>query len=192
MPLDESLLFEEWRSLLSDPKSIFDWPTWEFLHVIHDNRDKNMPPLKSKSAQRIQLLVQLADQHDISLEGVRVRFCAWADRPMEDITATFEVLHSERWACISRIDFHPYAPHSNRYWRKFGLAADVNGSHIHSYDSNARLGIDAFTAGGNLPNASSLDEEPGSFREICQVVGRSFNIKECGNLQMPEWNGSLL
>ncbi|CDZ25679.1 hypothetical protein [Neorhizobium galegae] len=192
MPLDENVLFQEWRSLLGDPKSVFDWPTWEFLQVVYDNRDKGIPSLKSKSAQRIQLLVQLADKHDIALEGVRVRFCAWADRPMEDITVTFEVLHAERWTCISRIDFHPYGPHSNRYWRKFGLAADVNGSHIHSYDDNVRLGTDAFTALGNLPNASPLDEEPGSFREICQVVGRSFNIKECDNLPMPEWNGSLL
>ncbi|MCC2610384.1 hypothetical protein [Neorhizobium petrolearium] len=192
MPRDDSVVFEQWQRLLDIPKSTFDYPTWEFLQLVYDNRDAAKPSLKSRSAQRMQLLVQLADNYDIALEGVRVRFYVWADRPMEDITVIFEVLHLERWTVITRIDFLPYGPHINKHWRKFGLPPDVNGSHIHSYKDNVKLGSEAFTAAGNLPNGVPLDDEPKSFREICRLVGQKLRIEGCENLPMPEWNGSLL
>lgn len=148
--------------------------------------------MKSKAAEQIQLLVQLEDEHGVVLEGVRLRLTAWADQPMVDIVAIFEILSSERWMCASRVDFVPQAPHSNKHWRKLRLPADVNGSHIHSFEDNAKLGRLAFTASENLPAARPLGEEPNSLRDIFRVVGEAFKIEKLNALPMPEWNGSLL
>lgn len=192
VPIDDKVVFQNWQKLLNEPKSIFDWPSWEPIQIAYDNRDRANPSLRSRVAERSQLLVQLSDEHGVSIEGVRVRVVAWVNRPMEDITVTFEVLNVQNWLCISRIDIQPTGPHTNQHWRKFNLNPDVNGSHIHSFEDNVKLGREAFAPLGNLPNALPLDEEPASFREICQLVTKVFRVEAFDSLPTPEWNGSLL
>ncbi|NKN39327.1 hypothetical protein HFC70_23565 [Agrobacterium sp. a22-2] len=187
---------EEWRHLIEQPKSIFAWPSWKTQKVVRENTAKakaaERQPFYSVAAERIELLIQLMDENDISIEIVRIRLQAWTQRPMEDITATFEVLHQDRWVCISRIDFAPSAPHTNVNWRKFRLSPEVNGSHIHLYEDNAKLGDEAFKPSANLPNASPLQAEPQSFRDVAKEIEQHFHISGLSELPPPDWSGRLL
>lgn len=188
-------ILEEWCDLLSQPKFIFGWPDWEKIPIAQEDKVTALTagrvPLRSQSAQRVEILTQLQDENAIALEGVRLRLAAWAERYMEDMTTTLEVLYLERWVCISRIDFIPYAAHANKHWRRFKLPAEVNGSHIHSCQNNAKLGLEAFTPRENLPVAMPLDQEPRSFREVLSVIEKEFGVSGLADLPPPEWNGRL-
>lgn len=183
-----------WCDLLQDQKSLFGWPSWNDIEVTRESRkaatEAGRLPFQSDMAARTELLASLADENEVAIEDCRVRLAIWKHRPLEDITATFEVFSDERWTCISRIDFLPVSPHPNRYWRKFGLEPEVKGSHIHGCEDNARLGMEAFAPIGNLPNARGLDKEPQSFRDICRSIEDLFVISGF-EVTTPEWNWSL-
>ncbi|MGO4439346.1 hypothetical protein [Rhizobium sp. RAF56] len=186
---------EHWRHLVSQQKSLFGWPSWQ---NVSPTRHRDTGPasvtqrhIRSAVAARAQLVTQLSDADGVSIEEARLRISAWTQRPMEDVTATFEVLYQQRWLCISRIDFHPSAPHANRHWRSCKVPPEVMGSHIHSFEDNAKLGDEAFDPRENLPNARPLDIEPQSLREIFTMVGDCFNVSELTELPALEWNRSL-
>jgi len=187
---------EKWRYLVEQHKTIFGWPSWRTQKIVRETPTSAMAAgrqrLNSAVAERTELLLQVMDENDISIEIVRIRIQAWTQRPMEDITATFEVLHQERWVCISRIDFSPPTPHPNIHWRKYRLPPEVNGSHIHLYADNAKIGDEAFKPAANLPNASPLESEPKSFRDVVKEIERHFHISGLGELPPPDWNGRLV
>lgn len=186
---------EAWQTIVAEPKNIFGWPAWSDGAMYRESRkqatDAGRLPLISDMASRSEMIITVSDSNDIALEDVRIRIGVWRNRPMEDVTATFEINDAVRWVCVSRIDFAPTAPHTNRHWRRFHLSPEINGSHIHTCEDNARIGADAFVPASNLPNARALDKEPQSFREIWAVIGAHFNISGLDDLPAPEWNGSL-
>ena len=186
----------EWRRLIAQPKSIFGWPDWATIVIRNrsDNFADNEPvsPLRSQQAQRAEILIQLQDENGIAIEGARIRIAVWMHRYLEDITATLEVLDAgDRWVCISRIDFVPPAPHFNKHYRRLGISPEIYGSHIHSCDDNAKIGVEAFSARENLPVAVGLEREPTSFRDIIEVVSDRLNVSGISELRAPEWNGEL-
>lgn len=185
--------FKDWHDLIKQRKTVFDWPTWSEVAVVHESRAKAVAagrqPFRSQVAQRTRMMVQFAGDDYVAIEGARVRLETWAHRPMDDVTATFEVLHAESWLCISRIDFIPPGPHVNKNWKKF--APQIEGSHIHRYDDNHPLGDEAFAPVGNLPNAVEI-VSPDSFKELVKAVDYHFNIDGIDSLDAPEWNGRLL
>lgn len=180
---------------MEQPKSLFSWPTWQVQKIsrtqYQTDGDRGRRLVSSRVAERTQLLMQLMDDVGVSLEGVRVRIEAWTQRPMEDLTATFEVLDVDRWLCISRIDFCPPSPHTNIHWRRCGLLPEVQGSHYHSIEDNLKLGADAFTRIANLTNARPLATEPQSFRDVVREIALNFHISDL-SLDPPDWTGRLL
>lgn len=186
---------EAWQAIVVAPKSLFGWPSWSEGPMYRESRkqaaEAGRLPLFSDLALRSEMIITVSDSSDIAMEDVRIRIVVWRNRPMEDVTATFEIHDSVRWVCVSRVDVAPPAPHTNRYWRQYHLPPEINGSHIHTCEDNARIGADAFVPVGNLPNARALDTEPQSFREICAAIGMHFNISGLGDLPAPDWNGSL-
>jgi hypothetical protein len=191
-----SAKLDAWRAIVAAPKNLFYWPFWSEGPMYRESRRQAVEagrlPLVSNIASRSEMLINVSDNNDIALEDVRLRIAVWNNRPMEDVTSTFEIYDSVRWVCVSRIDLNPATPHPNRYWRRFGLPPEINGSHIHGCEDNVRIGPDAFLATGNLPNARALDREPQSFKEICVMVGEHFNVSGLQDLTAPDWNRSLL
>lgn len=188
--------FDIWRGYLSQEKQLLDWPVWKPDRVVRERRKAaqvaGRQPLQSVSAERTQLLVQVMNTEGISIENVRVRIVAWTQRSMEDLTATFEVLYGQQWVCISRIDFAPPSPHTNMYWKKFGLPPIVKGSHIHPYEDNAKLGEAAFVPLGNLPIALPLEDELDSFRDILKAIEVHFRVTGLSELSPPAWTERLI
>ncbi|MDR9758812.1 hypothetical protein RJJ37_04050 [Rhizobium redzepovicii] len=188
--------FEIWQQIILSPKSVFNWPSWVDGSMYRESRRQakvsGRLPLISDLAARLEMIISLANSDDIALEDVRIRLMVWKNRPMEDVTATFEIYDIVRWACASRIDFVPVSPHPNKHWRKYALEPEVNGSHIHTCEDNAKIGPDAFAPVGNLPNARGLDREPQSFKDVCQQVGQLFNVTGLQDLPPPDWNWSML
>lgn len=195
MSKNDASKFEIWRDLILSRKSVFNWPTWNGVPVFRESRknatEAGRLPFVSDIAARLEMLVTLSDASDVAIEGVRIRLIAWKNRPLEDVTTTFEYLDVIRWVCISRIDFLPLSPHPNKFWRKFGLEPEINGSHIHSCEDNIKIGTEAFAPHGNLPNATPLDKEPQSFKDICRSIGELFNVAGFDTVPAPEWNWSL-
>ena len=195
MGINDAIKFEIWRNLILSEKSVFNWPAWNRAPMFRESRknatEAGRLPFVSDIAARLEMLVTLADANDVAIEGVRVRLVAWQNRPLEDVTATFEYFDLVRWVCISRIAFLPLSPHPNKFWRKFGLEPEINGSHIHTCEDNIKIGNEAFAPYGNLPNAIPLDKEPQSFKDISQSIGEFFNITGFHAVPAPEWNWSL-
>lgn len=190
-----SALFDVWREAAEKPKVIFDWPSWEANEVVRLSKKQagslGHKPFRSSDAERLSLLAQLADVNGPSIEGLRLRLEAWANRPMCDLTATLELLDGAQWVCLSRVDVAPYGPHSNKDWRTLGIPPDITGSHFHAFSDNVKLGKGAFAPTGNLPAARPLGREPDSFREFVVVVGQIFNIDGSADLPCPEWQKGL-
>lgn len=195
MSNDFSGKLEDWQRLVALRKTVFSWPSWVDASMYRESRKQATElgrlPLQSDLAARSEMFINVADEHQIAIEDVRIRLLVWKNRPMEDITATFEIHDAVRWICVSRIDFVPPSGHANKFWRKYGLDPEVNTSHIHSCEDNVKLGAEAFAPLGNLPNARALDKEPESFKELCRLVGEHFNITDLQDLPAPDWNWRL-
>ncbi|MEC5322760.1 hypothetical protein [Aurantimonas sp. A3-2-R12] len=183
-----------WCELEARRKILFGYPHWIPQPVTKPPKPKHgqPKPFKSVQAKRTVLLVTLSDETGTTIEGLRLRVTAWENRKMADITATLEVLEVEQWVCISRVDFLPPAPHGNKFWRRFQLAPEISGSHIHFCRDNARIGALAFSKAENLPNAAPIETEPQSFRDICRMLERSWNVDGLVGVKAPDWDGGFL
>jgi hypothetical protein len=138
-------------------------------------------------------MIQLADAGGIGLEGVRLRFTAWAYRREHDVTATLEVVGGRSHVTIGRVDGWPITPHQNLRARRHPvlrriLPPEIVGCHVHRFDDNARLGRSAFGAGpeANLPVAAQIPGGLKSFREFLLTVGREFRIDGLKDVEPPQ------
>lgn len=181
---------QAWVGMVDGKKALFGYPAWDELSPHAPRKIDGKAPLPlfaSRQAIQLEMKILLMDANDATIEGARLRFRVWVDRPMDDITLTFEALDRDGWHCISRIDVAPPGSHPNKHWRRLSLEPMVEGSHIHRCKENARLGGIAFTAQENLPAAVALEAEPQSFRDICRVAEIEWNIDGLSNLEPPFW-----
>lgn len=179
----------EWCGLVQCRKAVFGWPSWIEVPSRHESparaRRAGRTPFISHEADRCTLTVLLADETSASLEGTHLRIMAWKRRSLEDVTAILETLYEGKPTCLARVDCHPRSPHTNQHWRKFGCPATIDGSHVHRFEENARVGRDAFHPVGNLPVAYPVEEEPQSFRDFVRLVGVVFAIAGLDDLPPP-------
>lgn len=146
----------------------------------------------SLEAGRYILVVPLNDSSGVTMEGARLRLHVPTQRLEIDMTATLECLDWNDYPrCIARLDANPTGPHTNRYWRDFKLPARLDGSHLHPFELNTRLGMTAFTS-ENMPIAEAWPHDIRHFREFLRSVGSAFNIAEIGGLPPPPWNEGFL
>lgn len=190
------LPFEAWRRLIEAPKAIFGWPGWDTSPVYQETKQSaakaGRTRFVSRETERCRLNVQVMDNSGATLEGVEVIILMWRHRPMEDMTALFNVSHGHKPICISRVDVRPASPHPNAFWRRFKCPSEIHGSHVHPFAQNMTLGNQAFDPKGNLPVALPLDQEPQHLKDFLRVAELAFNVDGLTTLLPPPTQGSLL
>lgn len=189
-------LLREWGEIWRGPKSIVGWANdWQEIKVARLTQaqatKKGTKPFRSSDAQQLEIVNLIGDANCVSIEGLRLRIQAWRERPLTDVTATLELVRGYESVCLARVDMRPTSPHVNVHWRRFKLVHEIEGSHVHPFDMNAKLGRDAFAPAGNLPVAVPLDPEPESFAEFVAMVEALFKIDGTAQLRGPDWNGRL-
>src|SRR5665213_8778 len=132
-----------WRDIAKQRKSIAVWPDWSDPPVlparrVGDDRDD----VHTVAGEGIELLVPLADEHGVGLEGVNLRLTAWPYRREYDITGTLEVPGGRSSIAIARVDGWPADPHLNLRARGHPgcghIPLEINGHHVHRFDDNVK------------------------------------------------------
>jgi hypothetical protein len=152
--------------------------------------------LHTSAAETIEIVIPLADDSGVGIEGARLRIVAWPFRRHYDVTSTLEVTGGRSTVTIARIDAWPPDPHLNIMARRHSalshLPPIVDGSHVHRFLDNERLGRVAFAPYDNLPVAAPIpDTDLGSFRDFVRIVGIEFNIDGTGGIAAPDWQTML-
>jgi hypothetical protein len=165
----------EWGEFARQRKTIVGWPEWSDPPPLPDPRKAatSRTELHSLSAEITETLIPLADSSGVGLEGVRLRINAWAYRRMHEVTATLEVPGHRKLVTIARVDAWPIDPHFNIVRQRPALKylpAVIDGSHVHRFEDNARLGLSAFAPYSNLP-AAMPTRTLTSFRVFLRTVG---------------------
>jgi hypothetical protein len=180
MPTDRDIL-EYLRRCITSPKSFDDAVEWKTVN------DSNRP--------RLEAVVRLRSE-GVSLEGLRLRANASIDFYDRDITMQLELL---RWSSkfhLTRADFRPFSMHQNnrRELKHLPRRIEACVTHIHRFEDNVRLGVDAFRSVkiDNLPAAAPVEPAPGSVRDFLSVVAQCMSIGDCRDMPLPPWQGRLI
>jgi hypothetical protein len=181
-----------WRQTIECKKTVIGWPEWSEVHVLSTGKHVRTPrdDVHTVSAETTEVLWQIADEQEIGLAGVRLRFKAWAYRRQRDVTATLEVVGARSFVTIARIDAWPSDPHINSLavLKKNGLKmfpVKVEGCHVHRFTDNAKYGVGAFAPEGNLPVAVPFPNGLQSFRDFLRSVKTEFNIEGLDEFPSP-------
>ncbi len=181
----------QWGIIAKQKKTVAIWPEWSAppeLPSRHVGDDKD--DLRTASAETIQMIVPLADEVGVGLEGVSLRITAWPFRRLYDITATLEVPGGRNFVAIARLDGWPPDPHMNARARNhpaFGhLPRVLDGHHVHRFEDNAKLGREAFGP-QNLPLAAPVTTRLESYRDFLRVLSEEFKIDGLDQLAPPDW-----
>lgn len=107
----------QWRDIIQRPKTVLGWPPWSDVAALPTGKNVRLrrDDVHTVSAEITEVLFQLADDKGIGLEGVRLRFKAWAYSRHRDVTATLEVIGGRSFVTMSRIDAWPSDPHRNSF-----------------------------------------------------------------------------
>jgi len=174
------------------------WPNWT---------DPEPPPpsmkpmakaeLHSVFAETTEVVIPLGDANGVGLEGVQLRLNTWAYRRQHEATATLEVAGGRRsFVNIARVDAWPADRHLNGLARKIAglrhVPGVVEGSHVHRFEDNLKVGGKAFLPLYNLPIAIPVAEPLTSFRGFLRTVAQQFNIRELDDFPAPPWQEYLL
>jgi hypothetical protein len=186
----------EWGSVASSTKTLLAWPDWSAPAGPPSARAvARRGELQTSAGQTIGVVIPLADEKGVGLEGVRLRLVAWPDRREHDVTATLEVPGGRGFVTIARVDCWPPSPHVNTVSRNHAalrhLPRMIDGHHVHRFDDNICLGRAAFAPLGNLPAADHIDGTVGSFRDFLQVVGYEFRVLGIEEFHPPDWHGMM-
>lgn len=114
---------------------------------------------------------------------------------MHEVTAILEVPGHRKFVNIARVDGWPVDPHFNVRARQHQalrhLAPVIDGSHVHRFGDNARLGVSAFAPYSNLP-AAAPTPALNSFRDFLRIVGTEFGIDGLLDVDPPNWQELIL
>lgn len=189
---DSNPVPETWRRIAEQSKQTLAWPEWpEVVSESGVRVQTRRDDVHTFSAETIQIVIPLADEHGVGMEGVSVRLVAWPFRRQYDVTGTLEVLGGRRHSVvIARVDAWPPDDHMNVQARGHPalghLPLEVQGHHVHRFADNAKLGRDAFGA-GNLPLAAPVTRRLESFRDFLRICGEEFRIKGLDQVDPPDW-----
>jgi hypothetical protein len=196
---DPTHVLEFWREVATVEKELVTWPTWSDVQrppPPSSNRPiEERGKIRTTAGESTRVVFPLARIGGLGLEGVRLRLTAKPFRRNDEVTATLEVSGGRNGVTIARIDAWPADPHGNinRDHRKIlGIPALIRGSHVHRFEDNARLGVEAFSPQSNLPAARELDRDIQSFRQFLALVEAEFCITGLSDFPAPDgWEGLL-
>jgi hypothetical protein len=184
---------DQWAEIARQQKTFLGWPAWSDPDPLPTGKNvaTKRTELHTAAAETTETLISLADAAGVGLEGVRLRLNAWAFRRMHEVTATLEVPGNRKFVTVARVDAWPGDPHLNLKARQHQtlrhLPARIDGSHVHRFEDNARLGISAFAPYSNLPAAAPVAETLTSFRDFLRIVGTEFGINGLDQIDPPNW-----
>lgn len=188
---------EGWRRAAEAVKEPISWPTWPMPPSLPSGTAvrARQDQLRSQAAELVEVVFPLAQKAGPGLEGVRLRLKALAYQRERDVTATLEVQGGRSFVTIMRLDAWPSDPHANLRARAHPamnhVPRIVDGHHLHPFEENARIGLEAFAPEANLPVAVSIGPIR-SFRDCLRTVSEHFRIEGLIDLQAPESWRSLL
>jgi hypothetical protein len=179
------------------PKTLMSWPAWSEPDPPAPGKTvKPRAELLSVAAETTEVVIPLGTTDGIGIQGAQLRLNAWAYRRMHEVTATLEIAGGRSFVTIARVDAWPADPHMNTLARKYPnlrhLPAVVDGSHVHRFRDNARIGIKAFRPPFNLPVAIAVAEPLTSFRGFLRTVAQEFVIVGLEDFDPPQWQEYLL
>lgn len=188
-----------WHEIAMIDKELMTWPSWSDVQ-------RPLPPsanrpieehgkIRTTAGENTRVVFPLARVGGPGIEGARLRLTAKPFRRNEEVTATLEVSGGRNGVTIARIDAWPLDPHGNinREHRKMlGIPQLIPGSHVHRFEDNARIGVEAFSPQSNLPVARELDRDIQSFRQFLALVEAEFRITGLSAFPAPDgWEGLL-
>lgn len=193
----EEKIPERWREIATAEKELLAWGEWSKVvppPQLPKGRQGTPPgTIRSSAAERTVVLLPLATTDGIGIEGARLRMVAWPFRREYGVTATLEVEGGKSFTTIARIDAWPSDPHDNTrrdICRRLGIPVTVESHHIHRFEDNALIGLEAFS--GNLPIARPIHEATLSFKKFLAVVEREFRVRGLQGFPCPPtWEGLL-
>lgn len=189
-----------WVEVAAMRKTLLTWPAWSEpeppLPARAAKPDRPKTDLTSVAAETTEVVIPLGNEQGIGIQGVQLRMNSWAYRRNHEVTATLEVGNGRSAVTIARVDGWPADPHFNTLARKFGglkhVPASVNGSHVHRFRDNARIGVKAFRPPLNLPVAIPVAEPLTGFRGFLRTVATEFVIMGLEEFDPPPWQEYLL
>jgi hypothetical protein len=187
-----------WVDVARMEKMLLSWPAWsEPEPPAPGTTIKPRDELLSVAAETTEVVIPLGTIEGIGIQGAQLRLNAWAYRRMHEVTATLEMQGGRRsFATIARVDAWPADPHMNGLARKYPnlrhVPPIVDGSHIHRFRDNARIGSKAFLPPFNLPIAVPVAEPLTSFRGFLRTVAQEFVIVGLEDFDPPPWQEYLL
>lgn len=185
-----------WVEVARIRKTLMGWPAWSQPNPLKPPKSKN--DLSTIAAEWTEVVIPLGNEQGTGLQGVQLRLNAWAYRRLHEVTATLEVGGGGRQSVtIARVDAWPSDPHFNSVARKVPklrgkVPNEVDGSHVHRFRDNARVGGKAFRPPFNLPIAVPVPETLTSFRGFLRTVGTEFVIIGLEEFDPPPWQEYLL
>jgi hypothetical protein len=152
------------------PKALMSWPAWSDPEPpAPSSTVKPRSELLSVAAETTEVVIPLGTTDGFGIQGAQLRLNAWAYRRMHEVTATLEMAGGRSFVTIARVDAWPADPHFNTLARKHpnlrNVPPVVDGSHVHRFRDNARIGGKAFRPPFNLPIAVPVAEPLGHVKE---------------------------
>lgn len=135
----------------------------------------------------LHALVVLEAQ-DRGIYGITLDLTARRGAPDRQVSIQL-CLDEARKLPISRVDWRPSAPHTNKRGSPLVRGLQVWTS-VHSFAENAALGLEAMVT-ENLPIAIPLKPEPADFNELLVRVCELFQIDSLRTVETPPWAPSF-
>jgi len=192
-----AIVLRRWVEVARMPKTLISWPAWSDPEPpVPSSVVRPRFELTSVAAETTEVVIPLGHETGVGLQGVQLRLNAWAYRRMHEVTATLEVAGGRLFVTIARVDAWPADPHMNGLARTVPALrrhpSVIEGSHVHRFRDNARVGGKAFRPPYNLPIAVPVQEELTSFRGFLRTVAKEFVIVGLEDFDPPRWQEYLL
>jgi hypothetical protein len=194
------LLPKWWVEVAKMRKTLLGWPAWSDPEPLTPAKavkpDRPKSDLLSNVAETTEVVIPLGNADGVGLQGVQLRMNAWAYRRNHEVTATLEVGGGRSAVTIARVAAWPADTHFNTLARKHGnlghVPPEVDGSHVHRFRDNARIGAKVFRPPFNLPVAIPVTEPLTGFRAFLRTVATEFVIIGLEEFDPPPWQEYLL
>jgi hypothetical protein len=131
----------------------------------------------------------------VTIAGLALRGVCYQHRPDEAVMLQMEAATPglRTRVPLVRLDWRPATGGHKNPQRGLDLHAKkfIAGSHLHPFELNWILATEVMRT-GNLPFATAVNPDPGTFEEVLDLVGNMFRISNIRLIETPSWSRRLL